>query len=87
MNERIRELLTQAEFCFWSDEEWGPGSGHIDWNADYTKEMNSFIDLLLKDILNLCGDEILSQHYLDNGPGQDAIHTLKSRIQDRYGVK
>ena len=87
MNERIKELLTQAEFCFWDDEEWGPGPGYIDWNADYTKEMNCFIDLLLKDVLNLCGDEILSQRYLDNEQGQDAIHTLKSRIQDRYGVK
>lgn len=87
MNERIRELLTQAEFCFWGDEEWGPGPGHIDWNADYTKEMNSFVDLLLKDVLNLCGDEILSQHYLEQDCCEDAVKLVKSRIQDRYGVK
>ena len=87
MNERILELLTEAGFCFWENEEWGPGAGNIDWSADYSKEMNLFIELLLKDVLNLCGDEILSQYYLDNCRGQDAIHTLKSRIQDRYGIK
>jgi hypothetical protein len=87
MNERIKELLTEAGFCLWQDEEWGPGPGNIDWGPDYSKEFNLFIDLFLKDILNLCGDEILSQYYLGNGDGQDAIHALKSRIQDRYGLK
>jgi hypothetical protein len=87
MNERIRELLTEAGFCFWQDEEWGPGAGNIDWAPDYTKEFNLFVDMLLKDILHVCGDEILSQHYLEKDCCEDAVKLVKSRIQDRYGLK
>ena len=87
MNERIKELLTEAGFCFWQDEEWGPGAGNIDWSADYTKELNLFIDMLLKDILHVCGDEILSYHYLEQDCCEDAVKLVKSRIQDRYGLK
>lgn len=87
MNERIRELLTEAGFCFWQDEEWKPEDAIIDWNADYNKEFNLFIDLFLKDILHLCGDEILSQHYLEKDCCQDSIGVLKSRIKEHFGVK
>ena len=47
MNERIKELLTEAGFCFWQDEEWGPGAGNIDWSNNYDKEMNIFCKLMV----------------------------------------
>ena len=73
MNERIRELLTQAEFCFWGDEEWGPGPEHIDWGPDYTKEMNSFVDLLIRDCAGMLEAEGMVE--------------VAMEIKNRYGVK
>jgi hypothetical protein len=49
MNDKIRELLLGAGFCFWADEEWGPGVGKVDWNCDYEKEMERFVELLEHD--------------------------------------
>lgn len=53
MNKKIRELAELAEFVFWNgDESWGPpGENNIDWSADYSKEFEQFISLLVSDIL------------------------------------
>ena len=34
MNERIKELVEEAGFILWGNEEWGPGEGHVDWSCD-----------------------------------------------------
>ena len=47
MNDKIRELLKESGFCFWADEPWGPGAGKIDWNCDYEKEFDRFVELLV----------------------------------------
>ena len=87
MNERIVELLREAGFCFWKDEEWGPGPNQIDWAAQYTDEMNKFINLLLQDVMNLFGDERLSLHYLEKPCCEDAVYLLQSKIKERFGIK
>lgn len=87
MNERIVELLREAGFCFWEDEEWGPGPNQIDWAAQYTDEMNKFINLLLQDVMNLFGDERLSLHYLEKTCCEDAVYLLQSKIKERFGIK
>jgi len=52
MNKKIRELAELAEFVFWEGEHWGPpGENNIDWSADYSKEFEQFISLLVSDIL------------------------------------
>ena len=47
MNDRIRELLVESGFCFWADEEWGPGPGKVvgwlsmEHEIESTKEKNT----------------------------------------------
>ena len=87
MNERILELLREAGFCFWEDEEWGLGPNQFDWASQYTDEMNKFITLLLQDVMNLFGDERLSLHYLEQPCCEDAVYLLQSKIKERFGIK
>jgi len=72
MNERIREL---AEQC-WDQRLDGR---HFD------QEM--FAELILKDVFDRFGDEILSLHYLKQECCQDSVHLLKSKIQEHFGVE
>jgi hypothetical protein len=46
MNAVIQELVQDAGFMTWADEEWGPGPGHIDWNAEYSQEFDLFLTML-----------------------------------------
>ena len=73
MNERIKELLTEAGFCFWQDEEWGPGAGNIDWSADYTKEFGEFVNLLIRDCAGMLEEYGMVE--------------VAMEVKDRYGVK
>lgn len=73
MNERIRELLTEAGFCLWQDEEWGPGAGNIDWGADYTKEFGEFVNLLINDCAGMLEEYGMVE--------------VAMEVKDRYGVK
>jgi len=54
MNDRIRELLVESGFCFWADEEWGPGPGKVSWDCDYEKEMERFVELLVRECARVC---------------------------------
>jgi hypothetical protein len=74
MNERIRELAEQAEF---SEKDL-----HIQGD-----NFQMFAELILKDVFNRFGDEILSLHYLEQGCCQDSVHLLKSKIQEHFGVE
>ena len=53
MNDKIRELLVESGFCFWADEEWGPGPGKVSWDCDYEKEMEKFVELLVREHLGI----------------------------------
>jgi hypothetical protein len=69
MNPKIRELAEKAGFCFWEDESWGPGEPGIDWSCDYTKEFESFVNLLLDEVLSVVepkSKEMTNSPY-DNG--------------------
>jgi hypothetical protein len=76
MNERIRELSKDA------DLDW-----HKHWNDDETNRLEKFAELILKDVFNLFGDEILSLHYLEQGCCEDSVHLLKSKIQEHFGIE
>lgn len=54
MNDQIKKLLTEAGFCFWQDEEWGPGPNYIDWSNNYDKELDFFCKL----IINKCAEKL-----------------------------
>ena len=75
MNELIRELADQARFVKTTDY---PSQDEV---------FEKFAELILKDVFNLFGDEILSLHYLEQGCCQDSVHLLKSKIQEHFGAE
>jgi len=83
MNKRIRELAEQADLSA-DSKLLMKGEFHPDWH-DIRDE--KFAELILKDVFNRFGDEILSLHYLEQGCCQDAVHLLKSKIQEHFGIK
>ncbi len=83
MNERIRELAEQADL-FADSKLQMKGEYHPDWH-DIRDE--KFAELILKDVFNRFGDEILSLHYLEQGCCQDSVHLLKSKIQEHFGIQ
>ena len=79
MNERLIELYKQAEksVAFLS-------------NSKQSKEkilQQKFAELIIQDVLNLFGDELISLHYLEQPCCENAVYLLKSKVMDRFGVK
>jgi len=77
MNERIRELAEQCGFRSNPDV----------YDRNQSFDIEKFAELILKDVFNRFGDEILSLHYLEQGCCQDSVHLLKSKIQEHFGVE
>jgi len=73
MNQRIRELAVEARLL----TGWPAGE------VEYQK----FAELIVKDVFDRFGDEILSLHYLEQKCCQDSVHLLKSKIQEHFGVE
>ena len=53
MNEKIKELLEAAGFSLWGDEPYKPRGAVVDWNSDYTTELNDFIVDLVTEAANV----------------------------------
>lgn len=47
MDDRKLKLVKEAGFICWEDEEWGPGSGYVDWGSEYDNELDKLIDLVV----------------------------------------
>ena len=69
MNERIKELARQADFCMWADEPWNPGDV-IDWAARYDKEFEKFAKLIVKQCADIAetaepykSSDLIKQHF------------------------
>ena len=75
MNPIIKELAEEAGFCFWENEEWGPGPGHIDWGGDYDKEFQKYSEYLIAH---------LTQRLLNDGFINIPI---ACQIREEYGSK
>ena len=79
MNERIDLLMYQSGLT---------AQGCWDSMDDYDREaIEKFAGLILQDVMNLFGDEILSLHYLEQECCKDSVHLLKSKIQDHFGIE
>ena len=79
MNEQIRRLADKI----WAEEYWdNPMTDKL-----LPAQLNRFAELILKDVFNRFGDEILSLHYLEQGCCQDSVHLLKSKIQEHFGIQ
>jgi hypothetical protein len=83
MNDKIRELLKESGFCFWADEEWGPGAGKIDWNCDYEKEFDRFVELIVREHLGIWD-------LMDNGnkvEGYIEMEDYPKAIVEHFGLR
>lgn len=81
MNDRIHELALEV-FSFkykTNPNELNPGH-HMD-------HIHKFAELILQDVMNLFGDEILSLHYLEQECCKDSVYLLKSKIQEHFGIE
>lgn len=61
MNEHIKFLAEKAGFIFWSSEEWKPENAEIDWSSDYSDEFQKFIELMVKDCIEVCNNGTTTQ--------------------------
>ena len=75
MNERIKELARQADFCMWADEPWNPGDV-IDWGARYDKELEKFAELIVRECAEVAGCN-----------GHVSGFTLGDLIKEHFGVE
>jgi hypothetical protein len=79
MNERFESLMYQAGMT---------AQGCWDEMDGYQKEsVEKFSELIIQDVLNLFGDELISLHYLEQSCCEDAVYLLRSKVMDRFGVK
>lgn len=79
-SEIVRNLLEKSQFCFWENEEWGPGKGHIDWGPNYEDEMNTFIRLFLLDVMNTLSVEL-------SKVGEENVRQAMKNTLQHYGIK
>ena len=61
MNERIKELVEEAGFILWGNEEWGPGEGHVDWSCDYKDVLAKYTELIVRECAGVAEKERLYQ--------------------------
>lgn len=47
MNKKIKSMLEQAGFVMWDGESWAPKGAVVDWNADYSVELTTFVHDLI----------------------------------------
>lgn len=47
--EKLKALLTKAEFCLWADEPWAAPGALVDWAAQYDKELLQLVELIVMD--------------------------------------
>ena len=50
----------------------------------FDNELEMMYNNILKDVMNLFGDEILSMHYLEQECCEDSIKLLKSKIEEHF---
>ena len=72
MHSIVKDIADKAGFCFWEDEEWKPAGSVIDWAAQYDKEFDLFVELLIRDVAE----------YVDH----TLVSGIHNKILERYGI-
>ena len=53
---KTMELARQADFVFWSGEDWGPQEvDAIDWSCEYDDELVELVRLTVRECAQLAG--------------------------------
>ena len=72
MNNRLLELALEADLMRY------PSDG-------INIRIENFANLILQDVMNLFGDELISLHYLEQPCCEDSVHLLQTKIKERFG--
>ena len=72
MNNRLLELALEADLMRY------PSDG-------INIRIENFANLILQDIMNLFGDELISLHYLEQPCCEDSVLLLQTKIKERFG--
>jgi len=72
MNDRLLELALEADLIRY------PSDG-------INIRIENFANLILQDVMNLFGDELISLHYLDQPCCEDSVYLLQTKIKERFG--
>lgn len=79
MNDRFEHLMYQAGMT--AQGCWD------EMDSSQREAVEKFAELIIQDVLNLFGDELISLHHLEQPCCEDAVYLLKSKVMDRFGVK
>lgn len=60
MNGRVRQMLEDAGFVFWQDEQWSD-SQVIDWSCNYDKEIEMFVKMVVDKCVSICEEGLPTQ--------------------------
>jgi hypothetical protein len=74
MNENVKNLIRQAGFVLWDDEEWNPGDV-VDWGSRYDTELVEYTRLLVNEVLRLQreGTDVANYYGVDPAPAMESI--------------
>ncbi len=74
MNNRLLELALEADLMRY------PSDG-------INIRIENFANLILQDVMNLFGDELISLHYLEQPCCEDSVLLLQTKIKEHFGVE
>lgn len=81
----FRKLAKKAGFCFWEDESYGPGKGHIDWGTEYNEELQNFAQLIIGDCLKEIPERLYPMPSDDWERGYNcAVREIVGDLKDKY---
>lgn len=74
MNENIKQLVKQAGFVMWADEQWNPGDV-VDWSSRYDNELTEYTRLLVNEVLRLQaeGTDVANYFGTEPAPAMESI--------------
>jgi len=80
MNERLRALAAQAKLN-------GVEFDALRYYVGTEETFSAFAELIVRDVMNLFGDERISLHYLEQPCCEDSVYLLQSKIKEHFGVE
>ena len=72
MNNRLLELALEADLMRYKSD-------------GINIRIENFANLILQDVMNLFGDELISLHYLEQPCCEDSVLLLQTKIKERFG--
>lgn len=86
MKKIVRDLAEEAGFVFWQDDEWKPLDADIDWSSDYSKELETLCDLIVRK----CAQVASELSFSPEGPSHETKYQRElcaRAIEEYFGLQ